>query len=319
SPAAAGGRGPVPPDSRFRLKGEATDDSFFGPVTLTNFERLLESRAVGDDEHVSVNDGEWVRLSESEVRHLDPYALPDQPVHGGPLRAAWLPRLFHQLATVGATGMLQLSRGWVRKELHYRDGALMHIESNVKSELLATVALNVGAVSGAQVAAALHAAKTQGVPIGEGLVAIGAIDEARLAGLLREQQRRRFIEIFGWRDGTFAFYDGVPMPANVRHEPIDVLPLMGLAVRAHYSQELLREILEARQDRAIALRPAPLLRMGAIGLTEEETAAVEAIAPGWTVRQALGRVAETEEELHLLRAMFLMLTLDVMHFAPEGA
>jgi|GEM_PF-909206 len=313
----------VDPESRFRLKGDAEDDEFFGPVTLTTFERLLHNRAVSEDEHVSVDGGAWVRISQSQVRHLSPdlFALPERPVYSGPLAASWLPRLFHQLSAAGATGMLQLSRGWVRKELHYRDGALIHIQSNIKGELLATVALNQGAVTGEQVTAALNTAKAQGLPIGEGLIAIGAIDEGRLAALLREQQRRRFLEVFAWREGSFAFYDGVPMPPIVHPEPLDVLTMLGPAVRTHYPLELLREIFDDHLDRVVRMRPAPLLRMGSIGLSPEETAAIEAIEPGWTVARAVERVADTEDELHLMRAMFLMLALDVMHFAeaaPRG-
>ena len=311
---------PGPLGTDFRVKGNRDDEEFFGPVTLNTFERLLSNRAISEDEHVSIDGGAWVRIAQSQVRQLSPelFTLPERPVYSGPLRPAWLPRLFHQLSAAGATGMLQLSRGWVRKELHYRDGALLHIQSNIKGELLATIALDLGIVTGDQVSAALNTAKSLGLPVGEGLISVGAIDESRLGGVLREQQRRRFLEIFGWREGAFAFYDGVSMPPVVRPEALDVLTMLGPAVRAHYRLDALRGIFAPHEARVVKLRPAPLMRMGSLGLSPEETAAIEAFEPGWTVSQAIERVADTQDELHLLRAMFLMLALDVMVFADPA-
>lgn len=308
----------VPGETGLRLKGGDSDADFFGPVTLNNLKSLVANRAVGGHEQISVAGGAWVRLAHTDLKRLSPelFERPGALVHAGPLDKAWLPRLFHQLSAAGATGTLELARGWVRKELHYVDGALMHIQSNIKTELLAHVALDSGAVTEAQITAALNTGKSLGLPVGEGLVAVGALDETRLPALLREQQRRRFVEIFGWTEGRFAFYDDTVAPELATPEPLDVLALLGPAVRAHYDLATLRTVFHAQRGRAVTRRARASVDPAAVGLSRGEAAALEALPERITVEAAIASCADDAAEADLLRALFLMLQLELMQFAP---
>ena len=258
----------------------------------------------------------WVRVPHAQLARLSPelFAEPGRPRFTGPLRPAWLPRLFFALASARATGLLQLSHGWVRKELHYRAGALVHLQSNLKSELLLAVAQDVGAVSPDQVTAALHTARALGLPVGEGLISIGALDETRLPAILREQQRRRLRELFAWREGTYAFYDVETLPAMVHAEALDVRALVPAAVREHFDLDLLRDIL--RPWASLPLRRAPAPSAEPLGLTPDELTALAALEDGQALGDLLAPGAPHADELVLLRAVFLALSFERLRSSP---
>ncbi len=295
------------------LRGAAEDEEVFGPITFTSSRNLLRSRAAGADEEVRVDGAPWVRIRHADIKHLDPslFAPPGEAVYGGPIGPGWLPRLFYQLFAARVSGMLALTRGWLKKDLFYVDGELLHIASNIKGELLAPSMLADGMLCEAQVAAGLAWANAHGTRLGRALVATGAVSEDELDAVLQRQQRRRFCEIFSWRQGRFAFYDEVGPPAHARPHGLGVLELLGPALREHYDLATLRAIFAPHMRCRVARRDHDLARPESLGLSSEERAALELLEHGARVAGLPRAVGGPAEEASMWRALFALVQCDL--------
>jgi len=144
----------------------------------------------------------------------------------GDLRTIHLAEILDFVGRGRQTGTLHLRRRAVRKQLAFQEGKLFSVASNDPREYLGHYLLRRGLVSEEQLFAALQRQETTGRPLGELLVAEGALREDDLVQALCEKAEESCYDVFLWPDGTFHFAADEPPPPYAIHLSLDLVSLI---------------------------------------------------------------------------------------------
>jgi len=139
-----------------------------------------------------------------------------------------LPAVLHAVAAREETGVLVARNERREKHFYFVEGELRAARSTEHAELLGTRLLRAERITEQDLSDALNTCKRTQRSLGEELVARGIVRASSLLRELVEQVEARFIELFGWNDGTLWFVPGVRdlhlevkapalMPALVTH------------------------------------------------------------------------------------------------------
>ncbi|MEO6600546.1 MAG: protein kinase [Polyangiaceae bacterium] len=186
--------------------------------------------------------------AESGERFVQQAPLPPRPPRfGEPLTriAAWrsaldrmtLPAVLHAVAAREETGVLVARNDRREKHFYFVAGELRAARSTEHSELLGSRLLRAGRITELDLTDALNASKSAGRALGEELVARGSVRSSSLLRELVEQVEARFVELFGWDDGTLWF---VPEVRDLQMEvkaPSLLPALVTRAIREAYTED----------------------------------------------------------------------------------
>ena len=209
----------------------------FGPIAYHNFRSLIESRAITFREQISVDEGGWLRLGDLKIPGLDPRHLedePEQPLYEGPISRIRTPQLLYELAISRVIGKLKMTSGSTLKEIYFQGGVPVHINSNIKSELLANFMLNKNLIRPAQLNAALDMVKDKGGRLGAALVGLGLLKPHDLFRVVEFQFRQRFLQLFSWEAGWYEFLEGYPPPGDVVPINDGTVQLIAAGIRTQF-------------------------------------------------------------------------------------
>ena len=176
-----------------------------------------------------------------------PPSPPRAPRFGEPLTrlASWrsaldrmtLPAVLHAVAAREETGVLVARNERREKHFYFVSGELRAARSTEHSELLGSRLLRANRISEPDLADALSACKSAGRSLGEELVARGIVRSSSLLRELVEQVEARFVELFGWDDGTLWFVPEV-RELQLEVKAPSLLPaLVTHAIREAYSED----------------------------------------------------------------------------------
>jgi len=299
----------------FRHDGEAV----FGPLDFDRMTQLLRARCIGPREWVSINGSDWLRTHEvPALIDLHPAAFedePDRPFLDGPLNLWRTPNLLHQVQSGGLAGMLKLTRGTMHKSIYFDRGRALHASSNQKSELLGMLLIRAQIASPEQVDAGLAHAAEHRVPLGQALVALGALSAEQRDSVLATQRRERILDAFRWTTGWYEFFAGVLPPAALVLPPDDDLSLAVSGIRERYDLRTLREILAEHRVLPIVAPPDLAARTADLGLSGEEHAIRDRIRTTATIDALLEPHRDDDlAELALFRVVFALHQTDHLAF-----
>lgn len=148
-----------------------------------------------------------------------------------------LPAVLHAVAAREETGVLVARNERQEKHFYFVQGELRAARSAEHSELLGTRLLRAGRIGEQDLNDALAACKDSGHSLGEELVARGIVRSSSLLRELVEQVEARFIELFGWDDGTLWFVPNVREPALEVKAPSLLPALVTNAIREAYTED----------------------------------------------------------------------------------
>jgi hypothetical protein len=305
----------------YRVRSEQT--GIFGPVTYHNLQSLIRNRGITAQEYVSVNDGPWIRVGDLRLPGLDTAAMredEDIPLFEGPVSFIRTPQLLYELAVARMVGKLKLTSGAVVKEVYVQHGLPVHINSNVKSELLANFMLERNLIGPTQLTAALGHVRERGGRLGDALVAMGLLKPHDLFRVVELQFRSRFNELFSWRHGWYEFYEGKQPPGDVIPINDSTVQLIAAGVRTAFDLRALREIFEAYLDQVIVIHDNPHITHHAMRFNSRELRLYTYLETGTTLRDVLTRFGRTEEDrVSLLQVIFVLHQCDLLSFrSPRG-
>lgn len=132
-------------------------------------------------------------------------AEPTQPAESGDLAKKPVPWLYADLARRKATGVLDLTRGQVRKRLFLQGGTLRYAQSNVRLENVGGMQVAEGKLKEAAFSRAVEHAKQARVPLHEALAATRAMAPPELNVALKRQTLEVAANAVAWTDGAFVF------------------------------------------------------------------------------------------------------------------
>jgi serine/threonine protein kinase len=222
---------------------------------------ILPSRS-GTHERLLQAQAEHAAQAQSAMRATDPSPSPAEsgelpvqrapeprrgPRMGEPLTriASWksaldrmtLPAVLHAVAAREETGMLVARHERREKQFYFVDGELRAARSTEHSELLGARLLRGGRISERDLSDALATSQANGRSLGEELVARGIVRSSSLLRELIEQVEVRFVELFGWHEGTLWFVPGV-RESQLEVKALTMLPaLVTQAIREAYTDD----------------------------------------------------------------------------------
>ena len=148
-----------------------------------------------------------------------------------------LPAVLHAVAARQETGVLVARNERREKHFYFVEGELRAARSTEHSELLGTRLLRAERITEQDLTDALNTCKQTQRSLGEELVARGIVRASSLLRELVEQVEARFIELFGWSDGTLWFVPGVRELHLEVKAPALMPALVTLAIREAYTED----------------------------------------------------------------------------------
>ena len=241
-----------------------------------------------------------------------PPSPPRPPRFGEPLTrvASWrsaldrmtLPAVLHAVAAREETGVLVARSDRREKHFYFVAGELRAARSTEHSELLGSRLLRSERITEQDLADALQACKAAGRSLGEELVARGIVRSSSLLRELVEQVEARFVELFGWDDGTLWFVPEV-RELQLEVKAPSLLPaLVTHAIREAYTEDEIA-LWFARAGKLPVVRgPARRVDPTKLGLSLAERRALERATKATSIESLVSelsaeRVATPRETL----------------------
>jgi hypothetical protein len=123
--------------------------------------------------------------------------------------------LVRVLADKNATGVLNLRRGGIRKQVELDQGIVRNTSSSDPREFLGQFLINLGHITEDQFNKAYETQQETKIFLGKILVMIGAVKEEAVQTALSLKFRETVLEAFQWKDGSFSFESGAtPKPVE---------------------------------------------------------------------------------------------------------
>ncbi|WP_053231724.1 serine/threonine protein kinase [Sandaracinus amylolyticus] len=193
------------------------DGHTLGPLTFPELVRRIVSGEVDDRALVKRDAGQLVPSGEvpelqrylgSSALRWNPAEIRDADRRGLVMPGAVL-SLVHRITSDRETGVLHLWDGQRRKKVYFVDGKPDFVASTVKKEMLGEYLVQRGVCLRMEVDMALALLPRYGGRLGDALVGLGVLRPVELYRAISGQVRERYLEIFRWRNGQWAFRAGV--------------------------------------------------------------------------------------------------------------
>jgi len=219
-------------------------------------------------------------------------------------------RLFCDLALAGETGLLHFELGDTEKEIFLVGGSPESVSSSNPNERFGEYLVGKGVLGPADLELALSMLPHYNGKLGDTLVALGLLRPLDVFRLLSEQVRDRVIDVFGWTEGTFAYYRGITNRQENFPLGLDTFEILGASV-----VNLPYELLTQRFDPVLDYRPRATGRGRVqpeafrIGPTPREVLTL--LDGERTLRDWMNQFGDREELLTFLRSLYLLVETDL--------
>ncbi len=115
------------------------------------------------------------------------------------------PSLIHSLGKERVSGVLQLSRDDVEKNVYFGRGSMVFARSSLHSDRLGEFLVKQGKLSRAELALASNKMRAKNEKLGATLVALGLMNERTMHAKVTDQVKDIICSLFSWSDGDFRF------------------------------------------------------------------------------------------------------------------
>jgi len=202
-----------------------------------------------------------------------------------------LPAVLHAVAAREETGVLVARYERREKHFFFVEGELRAARSTEHSELLGARLLRAGRVTEPDLNDALAACRDSHRTLGEELVARGIVRGTSLLRELIEQVEERFVELFGWNDGTLWFVPGA-RDQHLEVKAPSLLPtLVTHAIREAYTEDELAVWFARAGKLPISRGPAKRIDPSKLGLSLAERRALERSVKAHSIEALVSELA----------------------------
>jgi hypothetical protein len=249
----------------------------------------------------------------SEVGRFISGAPKRPPDSAGDISVITPMRLFCDLAVAGETGLLRFEVSSIVKEIFLVGGAPESVNSSLPTERFGEYLVAKGVLGVGDLDLALSMLPHYNGKLGDTMVALGLLRPLDVFRLLSQQVRDRVIDVFGWTEGTFAFYRGVTNAQDSFPLGLDTFEILGAGV-----VNLPYELLDQRFATLLDYRPVATGHERVqpeafrIGPTPREV--LEMLDGERTLRAWIAQFAEPAELLTFLRSLYLLVETDLAQF-----
>jgi len=306
-----------PAQSSFKLKNK--DGKTFGPIAYTDLLHMIDSGSVTADEMCSVNQGNWIRLRDvpgMKGKFKSNAWNMGQVTFRGRFNKFVFPRILYRILADGpACGRLILKRKGVQKEVDFKDGRIRIILSNIREELLGNYLVDSGVLSQDDLQKAVESSREKKLMLGDSLIRMGMVQPFKMVDYLHGQMKAKFMEIFTWMDGQYAFVEGVDPRDQTVQLDLDPMLLTMEAIRKKYTIEALTKVVGPHLNSPLIKDENPRLKLDALSLTARELRAAHLLGINRVPSKALdATVGPFDWELTVLRVTFILVQMGFYKF-----
>jgi eukaryotic-like serine/threonine-protein kinase len=302
----------------YRLR--RSSGQIFGPVPYSNLVQLIARGAVSPAELISIDHRDWVPVNVVpalrelfNTRNVGIKARP--PVLDGPISLLALPYALFQIAGKRLSGVLDAERGRDRKELYFRSGRCLLIESNIKTELFGAFLVNHREITEEQMTKALSQLHDKGGRLGDVLISEKWVQPARLANLLEEHQRDRFRTLLAWDSGGYSFHEGDDFELDALSAPLHTAQLTTDGLRDLLDTRFLLKVFADFNIAPIRRNKRPNVLLEDLGLTPIEFRAANFLLNDKHLQNAMKHITDTgAERIDALRTAYILLQAGLLEF-----
>ncbi len=224
--------------------------------------------------------------------------------------------LLHGLHVAKTSGTLLVSSGKKKKAIQLRDGYPVAVKSNLITECLGNMLVELGRVTSDELSESIERVKAGEGLQGEILVAMNVLDEESVGDALREQAERKLMEIFGWRSGAYEIHPGKSIQRanalSLDDNPADIV-LKG--VRTQVRKRSLQRFFAENAARYPKRSADPFLRDQSVTLESTERTLLDGIDGS----RSLAEFSRGTDEVRRTVYGLISIGLLELHGGPEGA
>jgi serine/threonine protein kinase len=219
-------------------------------------------------------------------------------------------RLFCDLAVAGETGLLHFEVPGTIKEIFLVKGAPESVNSSLASERFGEYLVAKEVLGRGDLEFALGMLPQYNGKLGDTLVALGLLRPLDVFRLLSQQVRDRVIEVFGWTEGTFAFFRGTTNPTDGFPLGLDTFEILGAGV-VHLPGDMLEQRFAPLVDYRPAATNSRRIQPEAFRIGPTPREVLELLDGERSLRAWMDQFSEPEERLTFLRSLFLLVETDL--------
>ena len=220
----------------------------------------------------------------------------------------------YRLAVRRATGRLVLTSPEVNKEVAFRGGCPVQVQSSAHQELFGELLIARDLLDRETLERAVQTAQDEARPLGELLVSDGVIPSHRLLRLLEEQFRTRYLELFCWQEGSYAFYAGEPEATHTMWMGTDPFELIAEGVRSQLSMDQLMQAYKGQLQLGLVHRDNRHITHNNLRLSSRELRCYSLLANARNLSEAL-EACDSGETTALMQVAFLLEQTELLSFA----
>jgi len=219
-------------------------------------------------------------------------------------------RLFCDLAVAGETGLLRFEVPGTAKEIFLVQGAPESVNSSLAGERFGEYLVAKEILGRGDLDLALSMLPHYNGKLGDTLVALGLLRPLDVFRLLSQQVRDRVIEVFGWTEGTFAFFRGTTDPADSFPLGLDTFEILGAGV-VRLPDDLLQQKFASLVDYTPMATQHVRVQPEAFRIGPTPRDVLELLDGQRTLRAWMDQFSEPEERLTFLRSLYLLVETDL--------
>ena len=233
--------------------------------------------------------------------------------HEGSFAHVSFARIFHRVHRAGGTGCLRVYQGEIEKEMYYKNGELILVDSNREEELLGSFLTDRGLITEAQLQGGLARLNEWGGRLGDALVATGAIPAHDIFRLLSEQMSMKVLDVFTWREGSYGYFEN--QEPGTHGYPLDVNcdDLLVAGCRQHVPFERIVE-LYGRNLHTPLIRQSPVpYKIDELKFRATELRIAKEASDGATLHALIHKFPPSQREL-IYRTIYLLHQTEILTF-----
>jgi len=240
--------------------------------------------------------------------------MADAPILQGDLARIQLPDVLSFISMIRGTGKLALRRNHLERSVHWKEGEIIFASSNSPEHSLGQFLLRNGKITAAQYEESKRRV-TANTRHGKLLVQMGAISPKDLWWGVKNQALEILYSLFGWKDGTFVFSDGVDELANERIVlSINTAGMIMEGIRRLDESARIREKVP-NLDVVFMKVPETVPNFRELDMSDHEVEVYNNIDGMLSVRALIGKSELTEFEV--TRILFHLVSARLIEPAPE--
>jgi curved DNA-binding protein CbpA len=240
------------------------------------------------------------------------------PTYSGDLSQVSIPKLLFHFFASNSNGRLTFSREKTVKEIYLANGKPVAVFSNLPHEQLASYLVGKGVCTPERLKNILADTDHQDDRIADAILHQHVMNPHELFEHLQCHMLEKIYDIFRWRSGQYAFYQGQRYSGTVPTTNLNLWELLSVGVRQGYNRDELRRVLEPLQHRQITVKNNPHVSINQLGLLPLELKVFKSITDSSTLNVLLTLLGGSDErDKTVLSATYLGLELDLLEVGRE--